>query len=113
MIIPVRCFSCGKPIAHLWETYIEKVQEGYKKPNYSLQTTNDNSTWSFAGYATGGNGSGANAGATVSSNNIFDVQDTSNYKIRFFTGSFTTATNLNGNTNDNRTHFIVIRLGDT
>jgi len=38
MIIPVRCFSCGKPIAHLWETYIEKVQEGYKKPNYSLQT---------------------------------------------------------------------------
>ena len=32
MIIPVRCFSCGKPIAHLWETYIEKVQEGYKKP---------------------------------------------------------------------------------
>lgn len=38
MIIPVRCFSCGKPIAHLWEKYIERVQEGYKKPNYSLPT---------------------------------------------------------------------------
>ncbi len=24
MIIPVRCFSCGKPIGHLWEKYQEK-----------------------------------------------------------------------------------------
>ena len=98
-----------------WIHYVGRltVNNSDTSANYSLQTTNDNSTWSFAGYATGGNGSGANAGATVSSNNIFDVQDTSNYKIRFLTGSFTTATNLNGNTNDNRTHFIVIRLGDT
>jgi len=28
MIIPVRCFSCGKPIAHLWEEYQKKVSEG-------------------------------------------------------------------------------------
>ena len=28
MIIPVRCFSCGKPIAHLWEEYKQKVAEG-------------------------------------------------------------------------------------
>ncbi len=21
MIIPVRCFSCGKPVGHLWESY--------------------------------------------------------------------------------------------
>ena len=26
MIIPVRCFSCGKPVGHLWEEYQEKVQ---------------------------------------------------------------------------------------
>ena len=26
MIIPIRCFSCGKPIAHLWEEFKEKVQ---------------------------------------------------------------------------------------
>lgn len=25
MIIPVRCFSCGKPIGHLWEEYLEKT----------------------------------------------------------------------------------------
>ena len=28
MIIPVRCFSCGKPIAHLWEDYKKKVAAG-------------------------------------------------------------------------------------
>lgn len=28
MIIPVRCFSCGKPIAHLWEEYKERVAKG-------------------------------------------------------------------------------------
>lgn len=21
MIIPIRCFSCGKPVAHLWEKF--------------------------------------------------------------------------------------------
>jgi len=30
MIIPVRCFSCGKPIAHLWEEYKKRVAEGEK-----------------------------------------------------------------------------------
>jgi DNA-directed RNA polymerase subunit N (RpoN/RPB10) len=28
MIIPVRCFSCGKPIGHLWEEYKERVEKG-------------------------------------------------------------------------------------
>jgi DNA-directed RNA polymerase subunit N (RpoN/RPB10) len=28
MIIPVRCFSCGKPIGHLWEEYKKQVSEG-------------------------------------------------------------------------------------
>ncbi|HJZ19250.1 MAG TPA: DNA-directed RNA polymerase subunit N [Candidatus Nanoarchaeia archaeon] len=28
MIIPIRCFSCGKPIAHLWEEYKSKIKEG-------------------------------------------------------------------------------------
>ncbi len=27
MIIPIRCFTCGKVVAHLWEPYLEKVQE--------------------------------------------------------------------------------------
>jgi DNA-directed RNA polymerase subunit N len=28
MIIPIRCFSCGKPMAHLWEEYKERVAKG-------------------------------------------------------------------------------------
>lgn len=28
MIIPIRCFSCGKPIAHLWEDYKDRVKSG-------------------------------------------------------------------------------------
>lgn len=25
MIIPIRCFSCGKPVGHLWEEFAERV----------------------------------------------------------------------------------------
>jgi DNA-directed RNA polymerase subunit N len=28
VIIPVRCISCGKPVAQLWEKYCEKVAAG-------------------------------------------------------------------------------------
>ena len=27
MIIPVRCFTCGKVLAHLWEDYLQELQE--------------------------------------------------------------------------------------
>ena len=30
MIIPVRCFSCGKPIGHLWEEYKKRIEAGEK-----------------------------------------------------------------------------------
>ena len=28
MIIPIRCFSCSKPIGHLYEEYKEKLEKG-------------------------------------------------------------------------------------
>jgi len=28
MIIPIRCFSCGKPIAHLWEEFKKRIEGG-------------------------------------------------------------------------------------
>lgn len=28
MIIPVRCFGCGKPIGQLWEEYKKRVADG-------------------------------------------------------------------------------------
>ena len=31
MIIPVRCYSCGKPLGHLWEEYLERVKKGETK----------------------------------------------------------------------------------
>ncbi len=31
MIIPIRCWSCGKPVAHLWEKYKERIEKGENK----------------------------------------------------------------------------------
>jgi DNA-directed RNA polymerase subunit N len=28
MMIPVRCFSCGKPVGHLWDEYKERTERG-------------------------------------------------------------------------------------
>ena len=27
MIVPVRCFNCNKVLGHLWDPYIQKIQE--------------------------------------------------------------------------------------
>jgi len=27
MLIPIRCFSCGKPIGHLWEEYQKLIKK--------------------------------------------------------------------------------------
>jgi len=31
MIIPIRCWSCGKPVAHLWEEYQERLSAGEER----------------------------------------------------------------------------------
>ena len=31
MIIPIRCFTCNKVIAHLWEEYNKRIQEEFIK----------------------------------------------------------------------------------
>ena len=28
VIIPIRCFSCGKPVSHLWEDYNKCLERG-------------------------------------------------------------------------------------
>ena len=35
MIVPVRCFSCGKPIGQLWDKFQEEVKKG-KNPKKVL-----------------------------------------------------------------------------
>ena len=31
MIIPIRCFSCSKPIAQLWDDFVERSKKGEEK----------------------------------------------------------------------------------
>lgn len=31
MMIPIRCFSCGKPVAHHWDEYKERTDNGEDK----------------------------------------------------------------------------------
>ncbi|HJN56988.1 MAG: DNA-directed RNA polymerase subunit N [Candidatus Woesearchaeota archaeon] len=31
MLIPIRCWSCGKPIGQNWESYLEKLEKGEDK----------------------------------------------------------------------------------
>jgi len=31
MMIPIRCFSCGKPVAQCWEAFQERVAKGESK----------------------------------------------------------------------------------
>ena len=28
IIVPVRCITCGKPIGHLWESYVKRTKSG-------------------------------------------------------------------------------------
>ncbi len=28
MIIPIRCWSCGKPVAQLWQSYKDRIAKG-------------------------------------------------------------------------------------
>ena len=28
MMIPIRCYSCGKPMAQLWEDFVKRVEKG-------------------------------------------------------------------------------------
>jgi len=28
MMIPIRCWSCGKPIAHLWDEFVKRRERG-------------------------------------------------------------------------------------
>jgi len=31
MIIPIRCLSCGKPVAHLYENYKQRIEAGEER----------------------------------------------------------------------------------
>ena len=37
MLIPVRCFSCGKPISHLYETYMTELEKTKKQMGEEME----------------------------------------------------------------------------
>lgn len=45
MLIPIRCFSCGKPIANKWEHYQNELQKAHNKnDNQPINVTNKDKT---------------------------------------------------------------------
>jgi len=36
MIVPIRCWSCGKPIGHLWEEFLQKTTNRTKNIKETL-----------------------------------------------------------------------------
>tara|TARA_B100001248_G_C27336270_1_gene433975 strand:+ start:880 stop:1113 length:234 start_codon:yes stop_codon:yes gene_type:complete len=41
MIIPIRCFTCGKVIAHLLETYLEELEKNIKDESIGIKNSYD------------------------------------------------------------------------
>ena len=39
MIIPVRCFTCNKVIGHMWNDYVQMVEEQREKLGADSETT--------------------------------------------------------------------------
>ncbi|CAF1768110.1 unnamed protein product [Brassica oleracea] len=37
MIIPVRCFTCGKVIGNKWDTYLDLLQADYTEGRYMFK----------------------------------------------------------------------------
>lgn len=44
MIIPIRCFTCGKVIAHLWDKYLEQLQIAFGTEQNSKLVESDKKT---------------------------------------------------------------------
>lgn len=40
MIIPIRCFTCNKVIAHLWEEYLNRIQLIYLEEDIANKRKN-------------------------------------------------------------------------
>ena len=76
--------------------------------------TINNSDYDVTGIAVAGDDAGTN-GVQISaySQCFVNCTDTSNVKVKFTTSSFGSSSHLEGNTNQNRTTFSFIRLGDS
>jgi hypothetical protein len=76
-------------------------------------SSDSGSNWDSVSRASAGNTGNANDTNSGASSAIINVTDVSTYQLRFVTSSFTTGTYASGATSEGRTHFTVIRLGDS
>ena len=37
MLVPVRCFTCGKPLSHLWYPYTHLLTDGHERGDILTQ----------------------------------------------------------------------------
>jgi|LUMI01.1.fsa_nt_gb hypothetical protein len=89
------------------------VDDGDGNVEFILKITTDNSSYNEVSQCRSGNSGSTNISSTGISHFLFDVQDTSNYKFKFTTGSFASASKLQGATGSQQTGFTAIRLGNT
>jgi hypothetical protein len=76
--------------------------------------TIDNSSYDAVAWAVGGDDSGSGSMQTTAYSQCFvNVTDTSNVKVKFEIFSFASGSQLNGDTNINKTSFCFERLGDS
>lgn len=73
-------------------------------------STDGGSTWDAVTDTGGSTSGGNNTGACTA---LIDCTSTANVKVRFSAGSVGSGSDVYGDTNLNRTHFIFTRLGDT
>jgi hypothetical protein len=81
--------------------------------NMSVETTVDNSTFTDALILSAGIAVSGGAYHSAAGSFIFDVTDTSTHKFHLKTHSMGSGSYLTGDTDRNRTHVTIIRLGDT
>ena len=79
----------------------------------TFNTTVNNSTFTTVGQIDCGNGSSGAVAGMAFNTILFDVVDTSNYKIKFSTVNLGTGTKLIGSTSNTKTAATFVRLGDT
>ena len=79
--------------------------------NMSMSVTTNNSSYTTVDSQAEGNSETRNF--SLSGGSLIDVTDTSNVKVRFSVGSIDSGSQFDGNTEQNRTSFTFIRLGDT
>tara|TARA_B100001939_G_scaffold311391_1_gene293910 strand:+ start:995 stop:1558 length:564 start_codon:yes stop_codon:yes gene_type:complete len=98
--------------------YFVMVNAGFRgnsenSMDLALRVTTDNSSYNTIALARDGQRNGTDTNAAASCSTLIDVTDTSNVKVKFQSNSIASGSKIVGNTDQNITSFLFVRLGDT